>query len=126
MKIVLGAVMAASLSLAAAGMQVASAASLSRAQVESQLQQAQSEGMLIRGDADPYPVPTQQKTFESRAQVLSQLAQARSAGTLDYGDSDPYPQVVVAAASDPMASRSEVLAQLAQYDAAPHHIPSGR
>jgi hypothetical protein len=105
-----------SLSLLAAGAQAATSdVATSRAQVVAELQQARSAGLLSQHEADPYPVPVAVTSHKNRAEVLAELAQARSAGQLSLHEADPYPSP--AAGADPVASRAQVLAELAQYQA---------
>lgn len=115
MKAILGTAMI-SLSLLAAGAQAATSdVATSRAQVVAELQQARSAGLLSQHEADPYPVPVAVTSHKNRAEVLAELAQARSAGQLSLHEADPYPSP--AAGADPVASRAQVLAELAQYQA---------
>ncbi|TCT06340.1 DUF4148 domain-containing protein [Paralcaligenes ureilyticus] len=53
----------------------ASAASLTRAQVVEQLQQARAAGQLYTGENQPYPISTNVPSNVSRSAVLAQLEQ---------------------------------------------------
>ena len=107
-----------SLSLAAAGAAQAASpandtASLTRAQVVAQLNNARAAGQISEHEADPYPVAVA-STDASRSAVVAQLAMARATGQLNQSESDPYPQV----ASSGNVPRAQVLEQLAMYQAA--------
>lgn len=112
MKKVLGAAMV-SLSLAAAGLApvAASAASLTRAQVVEQLQQARAQGLLSEGESG-YPVQQPVASNVSRNAVLADLALARANGQLNANEAQPYP---AEAGASSQASRSVVLAQLSAF-----------
>ena len=107
-----------SLSLAAAGAAQAASpangtASLTRAQVVAQLNNARAAGQISEHEADPYPAAVPVST-KSRSEVLTELALARANGQLNQLEADPYPQVPVTSHK----TRGQVLAQLAQYQAA--------
>lgn len=114
MKNVLGAAMI-SLSLAAAGLAplAANAASLTRAQVVEQLQQARAQGLLSEGESG-YPVQQPAASHVSRTAVLADLALARANDQLNTSESQPYP---VDASAPAHLSRSVVLAQLSAFQA---------
>ena len=114
MKNVLGAALV-SLSFAAAGLApvAANAASLTRAQVVEQLQQARAQGLLSEGESG-YPVQQPVISSVSRNAVLTDLALARANGQLNTSEAQPYP---AQAGASTQVSRSLVLAQLTAFEA---------
>ena len=64
----------------------ATTSTVTRAQVQAELAQAQKEGTLLNaGDDSSYPTTAQSGVSKSRAEVRAELMQARKSGTLpDY------------------------------------------
>ncbi len=63
--------------------------SVSRAQVQAELQQAKNEGLMARGDLDNAPFTAQAESNLSRAQVAADVAKVP--GATAFGDTDNVP-----------------------------------
>ncbi|MFT0534419.1 DUF4148 domain-containing protein [Castellaniella hirudinis] len=66
------------------------ASTVTRAQVEHALQQAEAQGTLIIGETSSYPVLAQHDN-KTRAQVLAELRTAEAAGLVRTGEQASYP-----------------------------------
>ncbi len=64
---------------------------LTRAQVQQELQQAQATGLLIIGENPAYPMLAQHDNNKARAEVLSELRHAQAAGLVHSADQANYP-----------------------------------
>ncbi|MFC4276738.1 DUF4148 domain-containing protein [Achromobacter aloeverae] len=63
--------------------------SVSRAQVQAELQQAKAEGLVVRGDLDNAPFTAQAESTVSRAQVAAEVA--KTPGATAFGDLNNVP-----------------------------------
>ncbi len=63
--------------------------SVSRAQVQAELQQARNEGLVARGDLNNVPFTAQADSGLSRAQVTAEVA--RVPGAIAFGDTNNVP-----------------------------------
>jgi len=63
--------------------------SLSRDQVQAELEYARAHGLIPQGDGD-YPIIQSTSQTKTRAEVLQELKHAREEGMLDFTD-DEYP-----------------------------------
>ena len=69
---------------------IAQASSLSSQQVQAQLAEAKTAGVVTFGNLDYPPVAQSHASTLSRAEVQNELAQAKTAGLVTYGNLD-YP-----------------------------------
>ncbi|PLC52965.1 hypothetical protein CR155_16320 [Pollutimonas nitritireducens] len=94
-------------------------ASIDRAQVVAELQEARTQGLLSHGELDYPAVSLQPASSKTRQEVRSELFDARAAGTLSHGELD-YP---IETPVNSSKTRAEVQAELAAYKAAGHIQP---
>lgn len=101
-----------SMSVLAAGAQAAEAdQGPTRAQVQTELQQAKVSGQYTFGE-EGYPAPIAQTSSLTSQQVQAELAQAKNAGEVTFGNLD-YPPVAAAERATTL-SRAQVQTELAQ------------
>ena len=81
-----------------------------RAQVITELHEAQAQGLVTVGE-QAYPVNVAASSSKSRAEVLAELQDAENAGYIVVGEDAQYPAVVQS--SD--KSRAQVQAELNSY-----------
>lgn len=109
MKTVVSAIMI-SASVFAGAAHAADESPVTRAQVVAEMQQAQSAGLISRGELD-YPPAIVAADSKSRSEVQAELSAAIGAGQISIGESD-YPPV---AATGTAKTRAQVKAELFDY-----------